>query len=27
MTFMHDGRQYVVVASGGAVIALALPER
>jgi glucose dehydrogenase len=26
MTFMHNGKQYVVVASGGAVIALALPD-
>ena len=26
MSFMHNGRQYVVVASGGAVIAFALPE-
>ena len=26
MTFMHNGKQYVVVASGGTVIALALPD-
>ncbi len=26
MTFMHNGKQYVVVASGGTVIAFALPE-
>jgi alcohol dehydrogenase (cytochrome c) len=26
MSFMHNGRQYVVVASGGTVIAFALPE-
>jgi glucose dehydrogenase len=26
MSFMHNGKQYVVVASGGTVIAFALPE-
>ena len=26
MSFMHNGRQYIVIASGGAVIAFALPE-
>ena len=26
MTFMHNGKQYVVVASGGTVIALVLPD-
>jgi len=26
MSFMHNGKQYVVVASGGTVIAFALPD-